>query len=161
MSCIVADAGPLIALAKVGLLELPQRAFGRTLVPSIVLSECMAQARAADVAAIQSAVEAGLLTVTEDVKWPVDRQTPRLDAGELAAIALAMERSAPLLMDEQRGRRAAARLGIPLVGVCGLLVIAKRQGWVGSVRGLLVGLKEAGYYISPALQQQTLALANE
>lgn len=161
MSGIVADAGPLIALAKSGLLELPRRAFAQTLVSRAVFDECLVQVKAADAQCIRDAAESGVLVVCDDPAWPAGSPVPRLDAGELSAIALALERASPLLIDEQRGRRAAARLGIPVVGVCGLLVIAKRQGWVANVGEVLSAMKKGGYYISSALTQKTLALAGE
>ncbi len=64
-------------------------------------------------------------------------------------------------MDEKRGRRSAAHMGISLVGVCGLLVIAKRQGWISSARDVLTAMKRDGYYISPSLMDKTLQLAGE
>lgn len=161
MSCIVADAGPLIALAKAGLLELPRRAFGQALISSTVFDECLAQARCHDALRIREAVDAGVLVVCNAPDWPVGRPVPRLDSGELSAIALALHHSAPLLMDEKRGRRAATRMGVPLVGVCGLIVIAKRQGGISSVHDVLTTMKSDGYYIAPSLMHKVLQLAGE
>lgn len=161
MSCIVADAGPLIAFAKLGLLDLPARAFGETLVPMSVFSECLAQAWTPDADAIRGAAESGVLVVRDDAQWPAGTDVPRLDSGELAALSLARELGAPVLMDERRGRRAARRLGIPVVGVCGMLLIAKRQRWIPNVQDPLTALKQAGYFISHDLQRQTLELAGE
>jgi hypothetical protein len=161
MSCIVADAGPLIALAKAGLLELPRRAFGQALISRTVFDECLAQARSHDAQRIREAVDAGVLVVCDAPDWPVGRPVPRLDPGELSAIALALHHSAPLLMDEKRGRRSAAHMGIPLVGVCGLLVIARRQRWISNVHDVLTAMKRDGYYIAPSLVHKVLQLAGE
>jgi len=159
MSCIVADAGLLIALAKLGLLDLPARAFGETFVQQAVYSECLAQAPDAKI--IRCAAESGVLVVRDDTQWLAGAVVPRLDLGELATLSLARELIAPVLMDERRGRRAARRLGIPAVGVCGLLLIAKHQGWIPDVQDPLAALKQAGYFISHELQRQTLKLAGE
>lgn len=48
MSCIVADAGPLIALAKLRLLDLPAQLFGEAILPETVFGECKAEVRSAD-----------------------------------------------------------------------------------------------------------------
>jgi predicted nucleic acid-binding protein len=84
-----------------------------------------------------------------------------LDAGEIAALALAMENRAIVLLDELRGRRVAAELGIPLLGVCGLLLQAKRQELVPQVMPLLRSIKASGYFISDILLTQIRELADE
>ncbi len=87
----------------------PAKAFGCGLllvVPRSVFSECLAQAWAPDAEAIRGAVESGVLVVRDDAQWPVGTDVPRLDSGELAALSLARDLGAPVLMDERRGRRA-------------------------------------------------------
>jgi predicted nucleic acid-binding protein len=52
-------------------------------------------------------------------------------------------------------------MGIPLVGVCGLLVIARRQRWISNVHDVLTAMKRDGYYIAPSLVHKVLQLAGE
>src|SRR5262245_20113537 len=50
-----------------------------------------------------------------------------LDPGEVAAIVLALERSAGLLlMDDLAARQAAVRLGLSVIGTIGILLAAKK-----------------------------------
>lgn len=161
MPCLIADSGPLIALAKLGMLELPGRMFGRAGLPATVYAECQVQAGLPDAQAIRVAIEQGRLEVMPDQVWPADIDVPRLDAGELAALSLAIVLDATVLMDERRGRESARRLGLSVVGVCGLLLRAKRLGWIGPLSPLLASLKREGYFISPALVEQVLAMAGE
>jgi predicted nucleic acid-binding protein len=161
MTCLIADSGPLIALAKLDLLALPSRLFTRAVLPSTVFAECLAQARRPDAQAIRTAVEMGQLNVADDVAWPEGIAAPRLDAGETAALALALRLQARLLVDELRGRRAARRLGVPVVGVCGLLLLAKRQGYIDTVAVLVDRLCAEGYFIAPDLRAAVLAAAGE
>lgn len=161
MTCLIADSGPLIALAKLGMLELPGRMFGRAGLPAMVYAECQAQAGLPDAQAIRLAVEQSRLEVMPDQAWPADLDVPRLDAGELAALSLARKLDATVLMDERRGRESARRLGLSVVGVCGLLLRANRLGWIGPLSPLLAHLKHEGYFISPALVEHVLALAGE
>lgn len=67
MPCLIADSGPLIALAKLGLLDLPVRFFGRVAIPAKVFAECQAQAWLGDAKAIRAAVDAGHLEVLTDI----------------------------------------------------------------------------------------------
>jgi predicted nucleic acid-binding protein len=161
MTCLVADSGPLIALAKLGLLDLPVRLFTRVVLPSTVFAECLAQARRPDAQAIKTFVEGGQLDVVDDAAWPEGIAVPRLDAGETAALALAHQLQAHLLVDELRGRRAARRLGVPVVGVCGLLLLAKRQGYIDAVAVPMDVLRAQGYFIAPDLRSAVLAAAGE
>lgn len=161
MNCVVADAGPLIALAKLELLDLPRRTFGQILVPKTVLDECREQVYSRDAVLIGAAVNSGFFEVRADVPWPVELHEPRLDAGEIAALAMALQSHAGLLIDEARGRREAAKLGIKVVGVCGLLLFAKREGWIAGVTPLLDHLRISGYYISPALRERVLLQSGE
>ena len=161
MPCLIADSGPLIALAKLGLLDLPVRLFGRAAMPETVFAECLAQGWLADAQAIRGAVDAGHLEVMADLAWPADGEAPRLDAGELAVLSMAAQLGATVLIDERRGRQAARHLGLNVVGVCGLLLRANRLGWIGPLAPLLEQLQQEGYFISPALVVAVLARAGE
>lgn len=126
-----------------------------------MLDECREQVYSRDAMLIGEAVSNGLIEVRTDVPWPVELGEPRLDAGELAALAMALQTHAGLLIDEARGWREAAKLGIKVVGVCGLLLFAKREGWITEVAPLLDRLKISGYYISPALRESVLRQSGE
>jgi len=64
----------------------------------------------------------------EGSSWTLDR---KLDPGEAEALALACKVDASLiLMDERLGRRAAAKLGLPVTGTLGAIVEAARRGLV-------------------------------
>lgn len=161
MECIVADSGPLIALARLDALALPSRLWARVLVPATVLAECTGLKQKDGAEQIRVALAKGWLEECADL--PVQEQVSafRLDAGETQAILRARQHEALLLIDEMRGRHAAAALALPHVGTCGLLVLAKRAGLVTAVRPLLEQLLSAGYFLSPALVADTLRLVGE
>lgn len=161
MSCIVADSGPLIALACLGRLDIPQRLWKVAVIPVTVLQECTDHAGKAGVQLIQDAVANGLFEVSVDPVPVGELADMRLDPGERMAIALALERHAVLLIDEARGRKAASVLGVTHTGICGLLVLAKRRGLIERVEPLLDALQDANYFLAPVLRQDTLRLAGE
>lgn len=161
MSCIVADSGPLIALARLGRLDIPQRLWNVALIPATVLQECTSDAGKAGAQLIQDAVAAGLFEVVPDSTPGGELANMRLDPGERAAIVLALERQAVLLIDEARGRKTASALGVAHTGVCGLLVLAKHRGLIERVAPMLNTLQTCNYFIASGLRQDTLRLAGE
>jgi len=154
----VADSSPLIALARLGLLGLLPKLFGNVLVPQTVLDECLASARHPDGPPIREAVTNGWLSSVDD---PVSLPAWNLDAGETCAIAVALERGAGVVMDDQAGRRVAGQLGLAVIGTVGILVLAKRSNLVGPIRPLLTALADSGYFLDKDLLAHVLRVADE
>ncbi|MBI2330959.1 MAG: DUF3368 domain-containing protein [Chloroflexi bacterium] len=86
-----------------------------------------------------------------------------LDNGEAEAIALALQLQADLiLMDERDGRSVAKSVGLNTIGILGVLIRAKQDGAISSVRKILNRLQsEAGFYITDALMQAILSEIGE
>jgi len=86
-----------------------------------------------------------------------------LDRGEAETIALALELGADLVfLDEREGRRVAQRFGLRVVGVVGILLEAKANGVLDTVRPHLDDLRRnAGFYLNDALYAHALLLAGE
>lgn len=66
-----------------------------------------------------------------------------------------------VLMDEREGRRAAQRLGLKTLGVVGVLLDAKRQGFLPAVRPAFDALRTVGFYLSESVYRRGLELAGE
>ncbi len=88
--------------------------------------------------------------------------TTKLDLGECAAITLAQELQANLLLlDDLAARKEAQRLGLPIIGTVGILLSAKQLGLIPNIKQVLDSLIANNTRISPQLYQQTLTLAGE
>lgn len=158
---VVSDAGPLIALAGCGQLGLLVAVFGEIHIPQAVLDETTAdQSRrgAADIAAF-GRQHATVHANRSDVIYKA--AVSHLDEGEAQALSLAHALGCGLLMDERRGRQEAQRQGLPLFGVLGVLLQAKRLGKVAAVAPLLDKMQQNGYRISTDLITTVLAVAGE
>lgn len=115
---VVADTSPISTLVQIQHVDILPQLFGRVFIPSAVLHE---------LSHVQ-APEAIRLFVQEMPTWlevrdptKVDR-IAALDPGEEAAISLACELSADLLLiDERDGREAARQRGLSVVGTLGIL----------------------------------------
>lgn len=125
---VVADASPLIALARVGRLVLLRDMFESLLLPEAVWRE-VAEA-GLDKAGTGTILQADWIKrrpVSDTGLVSLLRRD--LGAGEAEAIVLARETDACLLlMDEQMGRAAAKRLGLRVSGLVGVLIEARERG---------------------------------
>lgn len=157
---VVADAGPIIALARLDLLALPARIFDRACVTNIVADECMVNPQHPEHCAIRKALEAGHLQRVEWSQLPAPAMW-NLDPGEASTIALAEASSATVLVDDRAARRASRSIGLSVIGTCGLLLVARRRGLIEAVRPLLETLTESGYYLSRPLIESICRLAGE
>lgn len=91
------------------------------------------------------------------------RLSKALDLGETEAICLALELKADrLLIDEALGRAAALREGIPIIGLVGVLVTAKRTGHLEAIGPVLRQLEiDAGFYLNASLKDEVLRAVGE
>lgn len=90
-------------------------------------------------------------------------QSPVLHAGEIAALSLALELHASLvLMDEAEGRAVATTLNLTTMGLLGILLQARQRALIPAVAPLLHRLQhEARFWIAPSLRTAVLRAAGE
>ena len=85
-----------------------------------------------------------------------------LDKGEASAIALGVEKANSLLIiDDLKGRKFAEKLGLNVTGTLGVLVVAKRENMVPSVKLILDKIKMTNFRISKVLEKRILNLSGE
>jgi len=157
---VVADAGPLIALAIIDRLDLLRRLFRCVLIPNAVATELHLGSSRPGAQALAAARHAGWLAVVPVPDVP-DRLLATVDRGEAEAIVLAQRESALLLIDESRGRTAARSENVRLFGTGAVLVRAKEKRLIPEVRTELDALQKAGYRISNVLRAEIVRLAGE
>lgn len=151
---VVSDTSPLTALLTVAQADLLPKLFGEVIIPEAVRTELLrthpqlpAWLR---VQMVKDVFQAGLFAQT-------------VDAGEAEAIELARElRADHLLIDERKGRRLATREGIPVIGLVGVVLLAKRSHLIPSARTLLDRLEyEAGMYLAADVRERALQSVGE
>ncbi|MDB9535987.1 DUF3368 domain-containing protein [Dolichospermum planctonicum CS-1226] len=161
---IVSDTSPLSNLAIVGYLSLLQQIYNKVIIPQAVAEELrnasdeenlIAGVLSLDWIEVVSAKNLELISVL--------RNNHNLDRGEAEAIALALELNADeLLIDERLGRREATRLGLPITGVLGILLVAKRRGLISAVQPVMDALmNQVGFRVSSQLYAEVLKAAGE
>jgi predicted nucleic acid-binding protein len=87
---------------------------------------------------------------------------PDLGAGEREVLALALERSNPLIiLDDSFARQFARRLGLSLTGTLGVLLRAKANGRIDLVEPLLDRLEDLHFRLDRSTRAKVLAMAGE
>ena len=167
---IVADASPLIVLAKLQRLGLLNALYGEVLMGSVVKAETIDEGRAVHalgVEQIEVAMEDGWLQtvrLTAKERDLMHRLTERsrLDHGEAEAIALASVRGLRLVVDDKEARSVAAAAGVEHVGTAGTLLEAyfQKRLNLGELEVMLRNLSQI-LWLSPAVVAEILRLARK
>ncbi|HYU35961.1 MAG TPA: DUF3368 domain-containing protein [Thermoanaerobaculia bacterium] len=84
-----------------------------------------------------------------------------VDAGEAEAIVLAKELGLKIILDDLRARRLAHRFELKVIGTLGILVRAKKQGFLDRLRPLLDQLEGIGFHMTQELREEVLRQASE
>ncbi|MFP4395508.1 MAG: DUF3368 domain-containing protein [Anaerolineales bacterium] len=158
---VVSDAGPLIALAKIGQFDLLRSLYNQLYIPRAVQDEVVASGQGRP-GAEEVHTMAWIHTVEIYDTTAVQLLEERLDAGESESIVLAIQLEANLLLiDEARGRRVAEARGLNKTGTIGTLIAAKKRGLVSKVMPLVDNLRASGFRMGENLYRTCQILADE
>ncbi len=151
---VVSDTSPLTALLQIERASLLRALFERVLIPPAVNDELLQyHASLPEYLEVQPIHDRGA----------AEALGQGLDPGEAEAIILAEERQADyLLIDERSGRSVAESRGLRVIGLLGVLLIAKRAGEIGSVSPVIEELEtRARFFVSSAVKNVILRAAGE
>jgi uncharacterized protein len=163
-SLVVSDTSPVSALVVMGWLDWLRRRWQVVHVPEMVWQELRRRSSPADWETLEDARCKGWLQVVTVADFPpLPPQAADLHAGECEALALAMELQAEwLLMDEREGRLVAQSMGIKVTGTVGIVLWAKTEGLIPSVREALKELRrQAGFFLKDELIEAAAREAGE
>lgn len=158
---MVFDSGPLIYLDTLGYLPVLTEMY-RVFIPDAVAEELTRRPGAAGSGApfLESAERRAPNAQNLSL---VASGPPAIDSGEQEVIALALEDlpgstgGATVAMDDRRGRRRAALLGIPVVGTRAILIRIHHLGYASqSFAEDLDTLEKAGMYLTEDLKQRVM-----
>lgn len=151
---VVSDTSPISALLSVGAADLLVQLFERVVIPASVREELLRY---------HPKLPEWLLVQTVQDATAASRFAKIVDEGEAEAIELAKEIHADrLLIDERKGRQLAIQEGLSVIGLLGVVLLARRKGFIPSARALLKRLaNEAGAYIAPDLIESALKSVRE
>lgn len=158
MTVVIADAGPLIALSRIGKLDLLQQLFQQIIITTTVRDEILENDHCKGKVEVKKAINAGWVKVqsVNMMEWrPINTG---VDAGEASAIYLALQMpdTTLLIMDDQAGRAEAKYQKITITGTAAVIGMTKIQGYILSAGDVLHTLRDTGYYIGDAIVELVL-----
>jgi len=145
---VVSDTSVLRYLVTLGQADLLPLRFGKLLVPPEVADECC---HASSPPALRTFIDSppSWLDIPSAPLFAIVG-LERLDRGESAAIRLALQRNADLLLiDERIGRSIASNAGLPVSGTLGMLADAAERGWLDFNLHVQRLLTETNFRVSP------------
>jgi predicted nucleic acid-binding protein len=157
VNLVISDASPLNYLVLIGRESVLPALYDKIMIPAEVLLE-LQDARAPELVRRWVSVPPSWLEVASPGRL-VTLARP-LDAGEHAAISLAIEMHADMiLLDDSDARRAAAAMQLPFVGTLGVLFAAARRGFLTKqeAEAAVTALTTTNMRIKPRIVDEALA----
>lgn len=158
---VAADASPLIGLAAAGAFHLLRQLFGEITVTTTVRDEVLAGGTLPGALELAKAMDEGWIKPADVPASEVSFAD--LGAGESSTLNLAINHSGPclVLMDELGGRWHAKSHGLACAGVAGVLLAAKQNRFVTSVRPFFDQLEKSNFRLSTGVVHAVLETAGE
>ena len=153
---IVSNAGPLIALARIGKLDLLKQ-FMQIYIPNEVYEQVVVKGEGKPGS---TEVKESDWFITKEVKntLAVGSLTIELEKGEAEAIILALELNAELvLIDESIARDIAKSRGLEVIGTVGILAEAYENGLIKDLKKSLDDLRNKKVWISEKVYNRVLS----
>lgn len=139
----VVNSSPVIALARVGQLELLTQIPQKALLPNAVRDELL---KGPDGDPARSAIEGNVFEIAEVFDPLPEIQAWDLGAGETAVLTYARLSSGSVaVLDDQAARRCARSLSIPLIGTLSVVILARRNHFIDSAAKILRALQQNGF----------------
>lgn len=159
---LVLNASPLITLARIGSLSLLRPLAEEIIIPDAVYAECVSRASGRP-GSIEIAQADWIIHRAVENRIRVDHLHTRVGLGEAEVIILAREigSDAIVVLDDATARQIATQEGCRVVGLLGLLVLAKKRGLLQAVRPLLDAMRTSGFFVGSDLYAAILRQVGE
>ena len=158
---VVSDTSSISNLLLINHLDLLQKIYSKIYIPNAVYKEILKlEIKGHDLSDFKSKE---WIIIENNFIRNISLSPPKfIDAGEAEAIDLAIYLKADrLLIDERKGTAFANQLGLITIGLLGILIIAKQNKLIPTVKELIDNLIKNKFWISNHLYNQVLKMANE
>ena len=159
-SLVIVNTSPLLYLHQVGYLELLQHLYSKILTPPAVIQElAVGKNQGINVPDIDTFEWISITPVKSISLIPA---VIDLGQGEAEVLALGLENPGSLLIfDDQLARRMANIYQLKYTGTLGVLVKAKKLGYLSSVAPVVATLRQQGMWLTDNIINDVLRLAGE
>ena len=161
----ICDSSTLIHLAKIGRLHLLREFHKKIFIAPAVWKEVVQEGRDwPGSSEVKQGRQAGWIEVVDPTNQTLIHFLRKdLHEGESETIALAVEEKPEIVfLDESEARRIAKVYGFNITGVIGILIRAKREGLILSLREELDKLRnEAGFWIGDDIYRKALCASEK
>jgi predicted nucleic acid-binding protein len=160
MAEAISNTSPLLYLYRIGAVDWLGELFQDVWTPGAVALELKEGRRKGhDVPTLSNH---GWLKIVDPQHMPSEWLALDLGKGELAAMALALENPARVvLLDDALARRTALAAGLTVRGTLGILLDAKSRRLTERIEPWVDKLEDAGMWMSGEVRQRILVLAGE
>lgn len=147
---IISDTSCFIILSNIGELNLLQKVYGQIITTIEIATEFGEQLP--DWVSIQQVTD----------KYRQQLLEMQIDKGESSAIALALETpNCTIILDDYKARKIADQLGLHFTGTIGVIVKAKLNGVIPSIKPILSKIRTTDFRLSSELELLALKEAGE
>lgn len=149
---IISNSSCLIILDKLGSLNFLQKLYSKNTIPKAVKEEVFKSKPVPD--------WIDVVEITQPAAYRILEKN--LGHGESEAITLSIELNADLfIVDDSAARKMAQKMGIKITGVIGVLLEAKKAGFIKELKPLLEFMIGEGFRVSKLVYEEALKLAGE
>ena len=152
MKLIVSDSTTIITLLNIKRIDILESIFEQMFIPSKVYDEvCINGITLNNSFFIQKKIKDKTL---------YKLLSKSLDAGESEALVLATEMELSLLIDEKKGRKIARNMGIPMMGLLGVLLLVYKKKYLTYDETIEVyhAIKKVDFRVSKRLEERFFEL---
>lgn len=161
MRKVIVNTTPLIALCHVEQLDILKKMYGEISIPKAVYKELSEKKES--ICKKQIDVSFDWIHV-ENIKNQMAKSMfkTQLHDGEVEVMILAKEKNADIvIIDDANAKKHAKYLKLPVTGTLGVLIKAKRQGYISELKPIIQKMVDKNIYISEKLMKFCLEQVNE
>jgi predicted nucleic acid-binding protein len=147
---IISDTSCFIILSNIGELDLLQKVYGHIITTQEIANE------------FGEILPDWVFIQSVNDKYRQQLLEMQIDKGESSAIALALEiPDCIIILDDFKARKIATQLGLNFTGTIGVIIKAKLNGVIPSIKPLLLKIRETDFRLTSELELFALREAGE
>ncbi len=151
----------MIALCHVGQLDVLKKIYGEILIPQAVYRELSEKKESICKKQVDDSLDWIHVEKIEN-QMTKNMFKTQLHDGEVEVMILAKEKNADIvIIDDANAKKHAKYLKLPVTGTIGVLIRAKKQGYIRELKPIIQEMIDKNIYISEKLMRLCLKQVNE